>query len=74
MPLNQAPPHHIKKGFTMQGYHFVAAGDQDYELPTNFAGDLEDLHEAADAYNQDRLERGLIPMSMVEIMEAKKLP
>ena len=58
----------------MQGYHFVAAGDQDYKLLADFAGDLEDLHEAADAYNQDRLERGLIPLSMKEIMEAKKLP
>ena len=58
----------------MQGYQFVAASDQDYKLPSNFSGDLKDLHEAADAYNQDRLERGLIPISMKEIMEAKKLP
>ena len=58
----------------MQGYHFTTAGDQDYELPTDFAGDLEDLHEAADTYNQDRLERGLIPLSMKKIMESKKLP
>ena len=59
-PLTQRPCFDVNQLDTDQLYGFV--------------GDLEDLHEAADAYNRDRLERGLIPMSMVEIMEAKKLP
>ena len=55
----------------MQGNHFVADGDHDYELPDGFAGDLEDLYQAADAYNQDRFERGLIPLTMQEIMDTR---
>ena len=44
---------------------------QDYQLPAFFKSDLDDLLEAMDAYNQDRWERGLVPLSFSEIMDAK---